>query len=103
MNILISLQSDSELISYEAISLAFVLASFDHQVQLHIAKTTHAVLFDTSTRLHGMAKSLALYDMPTLWLDGFDDLTQDEITPDLWAMLDPTPSTYPNFDSHLTF
>lgn len=103
MNILISLQSDSELISYETISLAFVLASFDHHVQLHLTTTAHTVLFDNSTRLHGMAKSLALYDMPNLWLDDFDTLNQSDIAPDLWTMLSPTPTAYPDFDSHLTF
>lgn len=105
MNILIHLRSDSELISYEAVSLAFVLASFDHQVQLRLARSAHSVLVDPNSRLHGMIKSLNLYDMPVAWLDGFDELKTDNIDGDLLAMLSPTPNglTTDNFDSELTF
>lgn len=103
MNILICLQSDSELIGYEAISLAFVLASFDHRVQLHLKKPAHHLLLDNTTRLHGMAKSLDLYDMPALWLDDFETFNHKAIDEKLLTLLRPAPTHYPPFDSQLIF
>lgn len=67
MNILIKIHTDSELIGYEAVALAFLLASFDHQVQLYLGGASEALLKDNSTRLFGMIQSLALYDMPMAW------------------------------------
>lgn len=69
MKILLYLSSDSELINYESISLAFVLASFDHIVQLKIAPNVLPVLSDPNSRLYGMIQSLSLYDLPAAWVD----------------------------------
>lgn len=71
-NFLINIQSDSELISYEAIALAFTLATFDHQVQLCFFEPSQTVLTDKTSRLYGMIQSLSLYDLPAA-AHQFDD------------------------------
>ncbi len=67
-SILIRLSSPHELICYEAISLAMTLATFDYQVQLLCEASVFGVLMNPHSRIHGMLKSLALYDMPPVWL-----------------------------------
>lgn len=69
MNILITLSSDSELMGYETIALAFTLASFDHHVQLYLTGDSHRLLQDSQSRLYGMIQSLDLYDLPLAWTD----------------------------------
>lgn len=64
MKFTIQIHSDSELITYEAIALAFTLASFDHSVQLCFGGASSAVLMDNKSRLYGMLQSLELYDLP---------------------------------------
>lgn len=76
MNILLKITTDSELISYEAVSLAFVLASFDHHVQILLTQSSRALFLDEKTRIFGMIQSLALYDLPQAWVD-FDMSTID--------------------------
>lgn len=73
MKILIKITTDSELISYEALSLAFLLASFDHSVQVYFDNT--ATLADSRTRSYGMVQSFMLYDMPTAWVNKNADLS----------------------------
>ena len=68
MNILIKLASDNELIAYEALALAFVLATFDHNVRLFFDTPAHVLLDDPNSRVYGMIQSLDLYDM-----DNFND------------------------------
>lgn len=72
MNILIHLTTDNELIAYEALALAFTMATFDHDVQLFISKPTQLLLIDKQSRIYGMMQSLDLYDMNRAWHD-FDD------------------------------
>lgn len=67
MKFLINISTDSEMIGYEAIALAFTLASFDHQVQLYFDGGSHHLLTDDTSRLYGMVQSLALYDLPPAW------------------------------------
>lgn len=100
MNILIKIHTDSELIGYEAIALAFLLASFDHHVQLYFLEKSEYLLKDSTTRLFGMVQSLALYDMPMAWTD-FDDVN-DTFDPIIQAVL-TTPNLNVNFDSVLNF
>lgn len=66
MNLLISIKTDSELISYEAIALAFLLASFDHKIQLIFDNID--CLTNPTNRIYGMIQSLALYDLPKAWV-----------------------------------
>lgn len=102
MKIYLHLQSDSELICYEAMALAFVLASFDHQVQLHITGAALTVLLETTSRLHGMIQSIELYDMPSVWVDNWNALGTQ---PNLQKVCQTTPSMYQlaTFDSRLHF
>ncbi|UNU73413.1 hypothetical protein LU293_00405 [Moraxella nasovis] len=74
MNILIKISTDSELISYEAIALAFTLATFDHVVQLYFYGDSFYILADSTTRAYGMIQSLELYDLPYAWA-GFREMT----------------------------
>lgn len=100
MNILIKIHSDSELIGYEAVALAFLLASFDHQVQLYLGGASGVLLKDNSTRLFGMIQSLALYDMPMAWT-AFD---VSEFDSAITAVLQSVPHlNADNFDSVLEF
>lgn len=78
MNIFLYIDSDSELITYEAIALAFTFATFDHKVQLFLDNKCQTLLTDNTSRIYGMIQSLDLYDMPKAWhsfetLDEFDD------------------------------
>lgn len=103
MKFLLNIRSDSELITYEAIALAFVLASFDHSVQLYFNGASHSVLTDPTSRLYGMVQSLDLYDLPMAWArwDGFNiNNLDDEIRATLTGefLLDDG-----DFDSILTF
>ena len=66
MKFLIHINTDSELISYEAIALALTLATFDH---------------DPKSRIYGMIQSLALYDLPKAYhnfqaVDALDKVIQ---------------------------
>lgn len=72
MNILIKLANDNELIAYEALALAFVLATFDHDVKLFLDTPSHLLLGDSDSRIYGMIQSLDLYDMDKAW-HGFTD------------------------------
>ncbi len=103
MKFLINIETDSELVAYEAIALAFVLASFDHTVQLLFKDKSIAVLQDNNSRLYGMVQSLDLYDMGTAWAT----FTPDEfarLDDDIQAMLCPAPDHQTaDFDSVLTF
>lgn len=73
MKILITICTNSELIAYEALSLGFVLASFDHQVQFYLTKNSQPLFDHTDDkpqgRPFGMIRSLDLYDLPQAWAD----------------------------------
>lgn len=106
MNILIRLATDNELIAYEALALAFTLASFDHTIQLFISKPTHLLLTDTQSRIYGMIQSLDLYDIPKAWHD-FDDETLGLFDEPIRASLTAKQSCFDDnsalFESMLTF
>ncbi|MDO4895897.1 MAG: hypothetical protein Q3971_00935 [Moraxella sp.] len=97
MKILIHLHTGSELMSFEAISLGFVLASFDHHVQFYLSGDSRDVLSDPTSRLYGMIQSLSLYDIPKAWAD-FD-------VPDtLASFFEPLDfDKTDDFDTRLTF
>ncbi len=99
MNILIKLQNDSELISYESLSLAFVLSSFDHRVRLHLSPCMLPVLSDSNTRLHGMIQSLTLYDIPKAWVDDEHWDSFGQLPTKILAVIERTPKVMPKFDS----
>lgn len=97
MNILLKISTDNELIAYEAMSLAFFLATFEHHLQLYFLGNSDALLLDSGTRIFGMIQSLALYDMPCAWADfdtQFDPMIQNTLT---------KPNKTLEFDSILRF
>ncbi|MDO4426531.1 MAG: hypothetical protein Q4B88_00225 [Moraxella sp.] len=103
------IKSDSELIGYEAMALAFLFASFEHEVQLELKKPALSLLLDDSTRLHGMVKSTPLYDIPAVWVEDcgilLEKITEHDRA-DFSSVLTekPTDSTVLNgFDSVLVF
>ena len=81
MKFLIHINTDSELIGYEAIALALTLATFDHDVQLELGEKVLVLLTNPESRLYGMIQSLALYDLPKAYhdfqqIDALDDVIQ---------------------------
>ncbi len=101
MKFLITINTDSELISYEAIALAFTLATFDHAVQLSFGKHSLTVLMDTSTRIYGMVQSLELYDLPLAYHEFDDDL--GKLNPAIQAVLTTGAPVLDDYDTVLTF
>lgn len=101
MKILIEIATDSELKSYEAMSLGFVLASFDHKVQFLLSDKSLSVLNDPDSRLHGMIQSLELYELPVAWV--MFELAQ--VAPALSQCVCPAPDTdnHGHFDIRLKF
>lgn len=79
MQFIIQIKTDSELVGYEALSLAMTLATFDHGVQLIFADESWRLLADKTSRVYGMIQSLELYDMPMAMADFVDEQ---------WARLD---------------
>lgn len=71
MKILIHLQSATPLLCHEALSLAFALATFEHEIQLWL-DTKSVATFLTSSTLVKMLGSLALYDIPPVWVSATD-------------------------------
>lgn len=67
--ILIRIQSSNELLSYESISLAMTLSTFDYYVQLVFDIKSFGILAKPNGRIYNMLKSLPLYDLPPIWLD----------------------------------
>lgn len=68
VTILIRLTTASEVATYEGCALALTMASFGHQVQLLLGSSVFAILMQPESRLHGMIKSLDLYDISPAWL-----------------------------------
>lgn len=101
MKFLITINTDSELISYEAIALAFTLATFDHTVQLSFGKNILTVLMDTSTRIYGMVQSLELYDLPLAYHEFGDDF--GKLNPAIQAVLTTGVPVLDDYDTVLTF
>lgn len=88
MKFLIKIQTDSELIGYEAIALGFTLASFDHEVQFYLTGESYWLLTERQSRLYGMIQSLELYDLPKAWAK-FDNMIEfDEVIADVLIDLD---------------
>lgn len=69
MNILITIDSKTELQCYEAAALALTLATFDHNIQLWISNSAFDILLNANSRFTGMIKSLDLYDIAPAWID----------------------------------
>lgn len=106
MKILITIKTDSELQSYEATALAFLLASFNHDVQLYFANNVFNILNHPNSRIHGMIQSLEFYDMPKAWVRDSD---ADKLSKNLLPFchsdfnVDLLKEDNQSFDSYLVF
>ncbi len=68
MKILIHIQADNELSCHEAFSMAFALASFEHDIQLWLEEGCLNIIEQCSPKLGKMLSSLDMYDMPKAWV-----------------------------------
>ena len=106
MKIIINIDADTFLLCHEALSMAFALAAFDHQIQLTIGDGMLNLLLDEPTgKLAHMLASLDMYDMAPAWLAlaDFDRLkawqTNQSTTFDWCAQVTLHPTTAPHFDT----
>lgn len=106
MKIIINIDADTFLLCHEALSMAFALAAFDHQIQLTIGDGMLNLLLDEPTgKLAHMLASLDMYDMAPAWLAlaDFDRLkawqTNQSTTFDWCAQVSLKPNTAPHFDT----
>lgn len=106
MKIIINIDADTFLLCHEALSMAFALAAFDHQIQLTIGDGMLNLLLDTPTgKLAHMLASLDMYDMAPAWLAlaEFDRFkawqTNQSTTFDWCAQVALQPTTAPHFDT----
>ncbi len=106
MKIIINIYADTFLLCHEALSMAFALAAFDHQIQLTIGDGMLNLLLDEPTgKLAHMLASLDMYDMAPAWLAlaDFDRLkawqTNQSTTFDWCAQVALKPTTPPHFDT----
>lgn len=106
MKIIINIHADTFLLCHEALSMAFALAAFDHQIQLTIGDGMLNLLLDAPTgKLAHMLASLDMYDMRPAWLAlaDFDRLKawQAKLSADFdWcAQVSLKPTTAPHFDT----
>ncbi len=73
MKILVILQSSDELLAYEGLSLAFLLASFDHHVSLQMHGKLVPLLQSQSGCIYGMLQAIALYDISHISVSCYAD------------------------------
>lgn len=106
MKIIINIDADTFLLCHEALSMAFALAAFDHQIQLTIGDGMLNLLLDEPTgKLAHMLASLDMYDMAPAWLAlaDFDRFkawqTNQSTTFDWCAQVSLKPTTAPHFDT----
>ena len=106
MKIIINIDADTFLLCHEALSMAFALAAFDHQVQLTIGHGMLNLLLDEPMgKLAHMLASLDMYDMPPAWLaladfDRFKAWQANQSTTFDWcAQVALQPTTPPHFDT----
>nr|WP_309596372.1 hypothetical protein [Moraxella osloensis] len=106
MKIIINIHADTFLLCYEALSMAFALAAFDHQIQLTIGHGMLNLLLDAPTgKLAHMLASLDMYDMPPAWLaladfNRFKAWQANQSADFDWcAQVALKPTTLPNFDT----
>lgn len=107
MAILIRLITPTETATYEGCALAFTLATFGQQVQLMLGSSVFGILMQPNTRLHGMIKSLDLYDLPPAWLpdDVFSSWLTGMVPPDVAQQIDFIPEGFESqsFDQIFSF
>lgn len=76
MKILITLSTPNALVASEMLSLAFVLSSFEHTIQLHLEPSL-LDLFAANPRLIALLQATPLYDLPPVWVDNLQSFVQE--------------------------
>ena len=106
MKIVINIHADTFLLCHEALSMAFALAAFDHQIQLTIGDGMLNLLLDAPTgKLAHMLASLDMYDMAPacLALADFNRFkawqANQSTTFDWCTQVSLQPTTLPYFDT----
>lgn len=70
MKILIQIHADNDLTCHEALSMAFALASFEHDIQLFLGEyLIERLLSEPNGKFANMLSALDLYDMPNAWVN----------------------------------
>ncbi len=104
MKLLIKILHANQQICEEALSLAFAMVAFEHEVQLWLGEDCQMQLLDTQGKLHKMLCSLHLYDMPAAWFES-EQNGLAEVSKSLMSQLIPLPKqiNLADFDTVLTF
>lgn len=98
MKILIQIHADNDLLCHEALSMAFALASFEHEIQLLLGDYLLQRLKNEPTgKFANMLSALDLYDMPNAWVDALEPLHSFSIS--CINQLTEKPDNVPNFDT----
>lgn len=110
MKLLIKINNPSSQLCEEALSLAFAMVAFEHEVQLWLGEDCYPLLFERNAKFGKMLASLHLYDIPPAWLTMASvpaDTLQKQLDqlPDLAKQLTPLPArvNLAAFDSVMTF
>lgn len=75
MKILIKIHADNDLLCHEALSMAFALASFEHEIQLVLGDyLIERLIAEPAGKFANMLSSLDLYDMPNAWVNDLESL-----------------------------
>ena len=107
MSLLIRLTTATETATYEGCALALTLASFGQDVQLMLSSSVFGLLMQPESRLHGMIKSLDLYEIAPAWLpdDVFSSWIFGMLPGDVAQQVDFIPEDFDanNFQQILSF
>lgn len=100
MKIIIQIHAKNDLLCHEALSMAFALASFEHEIQLQLGDYfSERLLNEPNGKFANMLSSLELYDMPMAWVAD-EYLAKLEKTV-CFQQLSKMPDNLPNFDNQL--
>lgn len=98
MKILIKIHADNDLLCHEALSMAFALASFEHEIQLLLGDyLLQRLKNDPTGKFANMLSALDLYDMPNAWVNDVESLQHFSIS--CSNQLAEKPENLPNFDT----
>ena len=110
MKLLIQIEAATELLCHEALSMAFALAAFEHEIQLQLGSPLlEWLMAHPDGKLGKMLSSLDLYDIPPAWVDnlGATALTDWQKTqPQAYAwqsQIQPMPTTALQAEFDTTF
>ena len=100
MKIFIHIHANNDLLCHEALSMAFALASFEHDIQLNIGECLFKNLVkEPNGKFASMLSSLDLYDMPKAWLSAEQFAKLSSVTLSCQNQLIQQPTTIEPFDT----